>query len=34
MKYKQSKGKNVYRLWQKLSNTSINTGLDLKTRFF
>ena len=28
-----SKGKNINKLWQKLSNISINTGLDLKIRF-
>ena len=28
-----SKGKNVNKLWQKLSHMSINSGLDLKTSF-
>ena len=33
IEYWQSKGKSVNKLGQKLSNISINTGLDLKTRF-
>ena len=31
-KYQKSKGKDVNKLYQKLSNMSINTGLVLKTR--
>ena len=30
--YQKSKGKDVNKLYQKLSNMSINTGLVLKTR--
>ena len=32
VEYQKSKGRNVSKLCPKLSNMSINTGLDLKTR--
>ena len=33
VEYQWSRGKSVNKLWEKLSNMSINTGLDIKPRF-
>ena len=33
VEHQWSKGRNINKLWERLSNMLINTGLDLKTRF-